>query len=135
MTVSANLIRRCLMALTLAVLGCGVLLGCGGGGEMKIGDVQPRKGAMAGGQRIIITGSNFRTDIGYTIYFGAKKSPAVTIIDPETLVAEVPQYDKAGKVDITLRADNGDAFKIAQVFAYDEGGPAAGGAPAGNLKY
>ena len=102
---------------------------------MKITGLAPQKGSVQGELPIRISGENFRTDIGYTIYFGAKKSPAVTIIDPETLVAEVPQYDKAGKVDITVRADNGDAFKIGQVFAFDEGGPAAGGAPAGNLKY
>lgn len=116
--------------LALGVLGAG----CGsGGGEMQILDVQPRKGSASGGQRIAILGKNFRTDIGYTVYFGAKKSPAVTIVDPKTLVVETPLMDNAGPVEITLRADNGDAFKIASAFAFEDG--ASAGAPKGNLKF
>jgi hypothetical protein len=118
--------------LLASLLGLGV--GCdSGGGAMTILDVQPRKGSASGGQRIAILGKNFRTDIGYTVYFGAKKSPAVTIIDPQTLVVETPLMDNAGPVDITLRADNGDAFKIAAAFAYEDG--ASMGAPKGNLKF
>ena len=92
---------------------------CGeAGGEMQILDVDPRHGATQGEQPIKILGVNFRTDIGYTVYFGHKRSSQVTIINPETLLVMSPPRDEAGKVDITISADNGDAFKIAQVFEY-----------------
>lgn len=122
--------RRIVLSLALPLLA----FGCGGGGETTITDVQPRKGLASGGQRIVVQGKNFRTDIGYTVYFGAKRSPAVTIIDPETLVVETPMLESSGPVDITVRADNGDAFKIASVFTFEEGG-AAGSTSKGNLKF
>ncbi|MCA9601912.1 MAG: IPT/TIG domain-containing protein [Myxococcales bacterium] len=106
----------------------------GSGGAMAITDLQPRKGVTTGGQKVVISGQNFRTDIGYTVYFGAKRATAVTIIDPETLLAETPAIDKSGVVDVTVRADNGDAFKISNVYEVAEAGGAAQ-QPAGNLKF
>jgi len=109
------------VALGVAVL---VGVGCGGSAEPRILDVQPRKGVTTGDQPIKITGANFRPDIGYTIYFGNKRSPQVTIIDPQTILAVSPGHDSPGDVDITIRADDGNAWRIEKAFKYEE--PASG---------
>ncbi|MFK8003821.1 MAG: IPT/TIG domain-containing protein [Polyangiales bacterium] len=98
--------------------------GCGGsdGGDMVILDVQPRNAAMQVQSPITVTGMNFRTDIGYTVFFGIHASPQVTIIDPETLLVASPQVDEAGRVDITIRADDGQAFQITDAFEYQDVG-------------
>lgn len=110
---------------------------------MDISDVQPRAGATQGDQPVKISGQNFRTDIGYTVYFGNKKSQSVTILDPETILVTSPQREEPGEVDITIRADNGPAFRIAKAYKYEdmsgsvvEGlGAGATGAKKGNLQY
>lgn len=131
------------LCLALGVASTGFAFGCGEeGGDMAIADVQPRSGATAGEQPVKISGANFRTDIGYTVYFGNKKAGSVTILDPETLLVTTPQREEPGPVDVTIRADNGPAFKIAQAFRYEDmggsvveglGGGAAG--KKGNLQY
>jgi hypothetical protein len=121
-------------------LAAGLLLGfasaCDSGGQMAILDVAPRVGATQGDQPVRIIGKNFRQDIGYTIYFGTKKTDAVTIRDPETIDVLTPQGMPAGKVDIMIRSDDGSAFRIADAFEFQQVGPAA---PAtekkGNLAY
>lgn len=130
--------------LALGTLTAGTAMGCGeSGGTMGVTDVQPRAGATQGDQPVKISGQNFRTDIGYTVYFGNKKSESVTILDPETILVTSPQRDEPGEVDITIRADNGPAFRIAQAYRYEdmsgsvvEGlGAGAAGAKKGNLQY
>lgn len=106
------------------VLALPVIGGCGGseGGDMVILDLQPRNAAMQVQTPIQIKGMNFRTDIGYTVFFGIHMSPQVTIIDPETLLVAAPQVDEAGQVDITIRADDGQAFRIVSAFEYQDVG-------------
>lgn len=104
-----------------ALLCSTLILGCGeGGGEMQILSIDPPNGATQGEQPVKIGGKNFRTDIGYTVFFGTKRASQVTIIDPETLLVVTPPYDTAGTVDITIRADNGEAFRIHDAFEYQE---------------
>ncbi len=100
--------------LATTAMGCG-----GGGGETAILNVDPRVGATLGEQPIKILGQNFRTDSGYTIYFGTKRAGSVTILNPETLLAVTPQVDDPGPVDITIRADNGPAWRISKAFRYE----------------
>lgn len=88
-----------------------------GGGEISFLNIDPPNGATQG-RPIKIEGRNFRTDIGYTVFFGTKRSPQVTLIDPETMVVMAPQVEEAGRVDITVRADDGDAFIIHDAFEY-----------------
>lgn len=90
-----------------------------GGGEVAILDIDPPNGATQG-RPIKIEGRNFRTDIGYTVFFGTKRSEQVTLIDPETMVVLAPQVEEPGTVDITIRADNGDAFIIHDAFEYQQ---------------
>jgi len=130
-----SIVSLLLSLLALAFVGCG-----GDKGDVKITAVDPQVGALQGEQPIKIKGANFRTDIGYTVYFGNKKSNQVTIMDSETLVASSPQRDEPGTVDITLAADNGPAWKIKQAFKYkDMGGSVVEkigeGQEKGKLKY
>jgi hypothetical protein len=131
--------------LGLAVGASSMLLGCESGGAMQILDVNPRVGHTQGDQSVRILGRNFRPDIGYTVYFGTKKTSSVTIRDPETLEVVTPSGMSVGPVDIMIRADDGNAFKIAQAFKFEnmggsvvEGlgsGTVPGGQPKGNLAY
>lgn len=100
------------------------LFGCGGeaGGELAVQNLDPRAGATQGEQPVRITGSNFRQDIGYTVYFGAKRSAQVTIMDDNTLLVATPAHDP-GQVDVVVAADDGPAFRIVDGFTYvDQGG-------------
>ena len=89
---------------------------------MQILNMEPRNGAMQTQTPVTITGMNFRTDIGYTVFFGTNASPQVTIIDPETLLVAAPQVDSEGAVDVTVRADDGQAFRIVGAFEYQNVG-------------
>ena len=92
-----------------------------------------------------IIGQNFRQDIGYTIYFGTKKTSNVAIRNPETIEVTTPNRMEPGPVDIMIRVDDGNAFKITGAFKFEDmggnvveglGGP--GAAPKedkGNLKF
>jgi hypothetical protein len=101
----------------LAVLG---MSACDtGAGAPAIFDIQPRSGRGEGNQPIRITGRGFRSDIGYSVYFGPKKSDRVVMGDPQTLLVLTPAADRGGPVDIQIRADDGHAWKIAGGFAYD----------------
>jgi hypothetical protein len=104
----------------LAVLG--PLAGCNKVGEVAILDIDPKVGHTQGDQYVKILGKNFRQDIGYTVYFGTKKSAQVTIVDPETLLATTPAGAKAGQVDVMIRSDDGNAFRIPQIFKFEDMG-------------
>jgi hypothetical protein len=104
----------------LAVLG--PLAGCNKVGNVAILDIDPKVGHTQGDQYVKILGKNFRQDIGYTVYFGTKKSAQVTIVDPETLLATTPAGAKAGQVDVMIRSDDGNAFRIPQIFKFEDMG-------------
>ncbi len=120
-----------------------VAAGCKGGAQMAILDIDPKVGHTQGDQYVKIVGKNFRQDIGYTVYFGTKKSAQVTIVDPETLLATTPSGVKAGQVDVMIRADDGNAFRLPAGFKFEEvatgTGDGAGGLvnkkEKGNLAY
>ena len=128
------------------VLGMASAPACESTGEMQILDVTPRVGHTQGDQSVRILGKNFRSDIGYTVYFGKHKTSAVTIRDPETLEVLTPSRVEPGQVDIMIRTDDGAAFKIPQVFKFEDmggsvveglgapGAPAKG-EPKGNLAF
>lgn len=102
------------------------LVACEGEGQptgpMAVYDIQPRAGATAGEQPVQITGANFRQDIGYSVYFGSLRAAGVTILDNGTLLVATPQHE-AGVVNVTVAADSGPAFEIANAFTFaDQGG-------------
>jgi hypothetical protein len=116
----------------LALLG--PLAGCKGAGDVAILDIDPKVGHTQGDQYVKIVGKNFRQDIGYTVYFGTKKSAQVTIVDPETLLATTPAGEKPGQVDVLIRADDGNAFRIPQGFKFEEmGGSVINGLGSGGV--
>jgi hypothetical protein len=132
--------KRETVSACLLVLVLGFAAACKSGGEMAILDMDPKLGHTQGDQYVKIVGKNFRQDIGYTVYFGTKKSQQVTIVDPETLLATTPSGVKAGTVDVLIRADDGNAFRLPQAFKFEESGnDAAPGGPKkeekGNLAY
>lgn len=100
---------------------CGALAGCEGQKEMKVTGVSPKAGHLAGDQTVQILGENFRTDIGYTVYFGQAKARSVTIRDKGSLVVTTPPGG-AGPVDVTVRADDGNSFLVKQGFRYEDMG-------------
>lgn len=132
-------------------LGLGLLLstacatqGCDAAGDMGILDVDPKVGHTQGDQPVKILGSHLRQDIGYTVYFGTRKSKQVTILDPETLLVSTPSNNDPGTVDIMIRADNGGAWRVKDGFKFEDmggsvveglGNDAAGKANKGNLAY
>jgi len=133
-------------------LGLGLLLGtalatqaCDAGGEMGILDVDPKVGHTQGDQPVKIVGKNLRQDIGYTVYFGTRKSKQVTILDPQTLLVSTPSNNDPGSVDITIRADNGGAWRVKEGFKFEDMGgsvveglgndPAGAKDTKGNLAY
>jgi hypothetical protein len=124
------LFSGCVAALLVQLAGCDSK-----GGDVAILDIDPKVGATIGDQYVKILGKNFRQDIGYTVYFGTKKSAQVTIVDPETLLATTPTGQKAGQVDVLIRADDGNAFRIPQGFKFEEmGGSVVEGLGSGGVK-
>ncbi len=130
----------------LASIVTGALLSaCESGGDMTILDITPKVGHTQGEQPVRILGKNFRQDIGYTIYFGTKKTSSVTIRDPETMEVVTPAGMDKGEVDIMIRADDGNAFRIVQAFTFEDLGgnvvqglgtsPASPKQDKGNLAY
>src|SRR5512139_157713 len=98
------------------------LAGCNKGGEVEIRSIDPAVGALQGEQPVRIGGKNFRSDIGYTVYFGNQRARSVTILDESTLLAVTPSREAAGAVDVTIRADDGPAFRIANGYQYQDMG-------------
>ena len=112
-------------ALTLALGGLTALgtVACGDdGGELQILRVDPQAGAIQGRQRVKIQGRNFRSDIGYTVYFGAQLASKASLLDPHTLQVETPPVTEPTTVDIYVRADNGPAFRIPEGYRYEDMG-------------
>ncbi|MGB0678606.1 MAG: IPT/TIG domain-containing protein [Polyangiales bacterium] len=99
-------------------LGLALTLGCQRSREMQVRRLDPVRGAMQGAQQVKVIGRNFQSDLGYTVYFGNKRADSVTIVDRNTLMVEAPSADKAGPVDVTVRADNGIAYRIRRGFTY-----------------
>ncbi|MET0343036.1 MAG: IPT/TIG domain-containing protein [Polyangiales bacterium] len=97
------------------------LFACEGSKEMQVTGINPQAGHIAGDQTVEIQGKNFRTDIGYTVYFGNAKATSVSIRSSEALVVTTPS-GKSGPVDVTLRADDGIAYRMKQGFRYEDMG-------------
>ncbi|MDQ3034125.1 MAG: IPT/TIG domain-containing protein [Myxococcota bacterium] len=126
-----SVVRRVVGAMLVLVGWVGIagtatigLAGCeeGEGGELAVLNLEPRAGASQGEQPVRISGSNFRQDIGYTVYFGATRATQVTIMDDNTLLVATPSHDP-GAVDVVIAADDGPAYRIVNGFTYnDQGG-------------
>ncbi len=120
MLVVAGTARRIgtLLILALAL----VAMGCDEGGDLEILSIEPAAGAMQGEQPIRIGGKHFRSDIGYAVYFGSQKAGSVTILNDSEIMATTPPGSEPGPVDVTIRADDGPAFRIVAGFRYEDVG-------------
>lgn len=116
-TVLASLLRA---GLALGLLGAGA---CDkAGGEAAILDLDPKVGATQGDQPVKVIGENFRQDIGYTVYFGTQKAGSLTIFDPQTLLVTTPSGVQPGTVDVMIRADDGNAWRLPKAFEFKDMG-------------
>ena len=97
-----------------------IVIGCESKGSIAILDVDPKIGHTQGNQPVRILGKYFRQDIGYTIYFGARQVGSVTILNPETILVTPPTRSPVGPVDITIRTDDGNAFRIPDGFRFED---------------
>jgi hypothetical protein len=128
----------------LCAVALGALPACQDDGQMAVQGVNPRTGHVAGDQTVEIHGKNFRTDIGYTVYFGKARAKSVIIRNPETLLVSSPSGE-VGPVDVTVRADDGNGFVMRSAYSYQEMGgnvvakigaaPSAAQDKKGNLAY
>jgi hypothetical protein len=129
--ISIGLSGLCVLGLVVLASACG-----GGGGDMAVFDVEPRRGDITGDIPVIIKGQNFRTDIGYTVYFGNQRATSLTIVDDQNLRVTTPAVEEPSAVDIYVLADNGPAFKVGNAFQYVLQEQAAGaGDKRGSLAY
>jgi hypothetical protein len=112
-----TILPRVLVA--LALLGASP---CEEGGEATILDLDPKVGPTQGDQPVKLVGQHFRQDIGYTVYFGTKRATSLTIFDPETILVTTPTGVPAGTVDVLVRADNGDAWRLPKAFEFKDMG-------------
>lgn len=105
-----------------ALFSLGIFAACGSGegGELEVTNIDPRAGATAGEQAVMIRGNHFRPDIGYTVYFGTKRAERATVLDENTLVVATPGAEQPGAVDIIVASDTGPAYRIVRGFRYED---------------
>lgn len=118
------------IALLVCCLLATLALGCEDDGKMAINNINPQQGAATGLQRVMITGRNFRQDISYSVFFGTEKAKSVTIKDPQNLIVQTPKAEP-GTVDVTVRADDGNAFRLKSAFTFREVSTDTPGQPGG----
>lgn len=105
-----------------------LLLACdqSSGGEFEVFNIEPRQGVKGVPQPVKIIGKNFRTDVGYTLYFGNQKTTQVTVVDAKTMLVAAPEKDELGPVDVQIVSDTGTAYKITAGFTYVNSGGETG---------
>jgi hypothetical protein len=96
------------------------VVGCKNGFSIK--DVSPAVGVLAGNEPIKIRGSGFNPQTGYTVYFGADKSPHVVVSGSDSITATTPRASKPGRVDVRLLTDAGEEYLLRNAFRYIEKG-------------
>jgi hypothetical protein len=85
---------------------------------MSFDRIDPDFGGLQGGKTVRVIGAGIRHDIGYAVYFGKQRSPQVSIQSDKALFAVTPRRFDPGKVDVTIRADNGAFFVLEGGFQY-----------------
>lgn len=88
---------------------------------IDVESLDPEHGGVQGDQPVTIHG-DFRTDIGYTVYFGKARADHVSVRSDSELVALAPRAEGPGKVDVIVIADTGPGFRMKEAFLYQEAG-------------
>ena len=125
----APLAAVCLM--TALTLGCDE----GENAELAILDIQPRSGSAQGNQVVTISGTGFRRDMGYSIYFGSQAAESMLVVNSEQIRVTTPQTEEGGSVDVLMRTDDGAAFRIAEAYTFADAPAAGSGADQGKLPF
>lgn len=105
-------------AFAAVVLAAGSVLAACGTDEMKVQRLDPAFGGTKGDDDVRILGQGFRTDIGYSVYFGPRKASSVIVEGDDTLVATTPNFDDARTVDVRIVADDGRVFLMKNAFRF-----------------
>jgi hypothetical protein len=88
---------------------------------INVESLDPEHGGVQGDQPVTFHG-DFRTDIGYTVYFGTARADHVSVRSDSELVALAPHVEHPGKVDVIVIADTGPGFRLKEAFLYQEAG-------------
>jgi hypothetical protein len=86
---------------------------------VAIRSVSPATGPIAGGTKVVVTGSGFAT--GAVVRFGGVPATGVTFVSANLLTAIVPAH-AAGNVDVSVTASNATTTS-SQAFTYSEPPP------------
>jgi hypothetical protein len=109
--------RRLSFALGIVAAVGLVGLGCTTG--VKVTQISPENGTVAGGEDILIKGQGFKA--GVQVKFCRAEAKNVVILGENTIKATSPANQK-GDCDVTLTFDDGRAYKVANGFHYMEPG-------------
>ena len=82
---------------------------------LKVSSVFPDTGSIAGGESVLISGTNFSA--GTTVEFGGAPAIPVTFVDATTLTAATPPH-AAGKVDIVATNPDGKSDTLREAYTY-----------------
>ncbi|MEZ4286944.1 MAG: IPT/TIG domain-containing protein [Polyangiales bacterium] len=93
-------------------------LGCTSSDKLGVSRVDPPFAGLQGGKTVQIVGSGFRANVGYTVYFGGQKSDRVAIVDSNRLSALTPRVADPKTVDVIVRSDTGESFRLQNAFRY-----------------
>ncbi|MHB8873711.1 MAG: IPT/TIG domain-containing protein [Myxococcaceae bacterium] len=77
---------------------------------------RPGAGPLAGGTRVLVTGTGFVS--GATVTFGATVSPSAQLIDSTQILATTPP-GIAGRVDVIVRNSDGQTTTLTGGYTYD----------------
>lgn len=95
-------------------------VGCDRTGKLQVDRIDPIVGDIHGNQQVRVLGRGFRLDGDYSVYFGGKRASKVGIANANTLGVTTPPGGVAGKVDVTITSDTGDAFRIRGGYEYKD---------------
>jgi hypothetical protein len=114
--------RVVMASMTAALL---ALPGCGEKSDkLRVTGLEPRSGDSAGGTRLAVKGSNFKsTTRGVRIYFGDQQGTFLRVVDDETILVEAPGGKAGESVDVLVVFEPGGEITIPRGFKFVDRSP------------
>jgi transcriptional regulator with XRE-family HTH domain/pyrrolidone-carboxylate peptidase len=84
--------------------------------RIRINQVSPIAGALAGGIDVTLTGTGFQPEA--EVYFGSTPSPEVTFVSPSVVRAKLPPASQTGSVNVSLFNSDGTGATRPGGFTY-----------------